>query len=71
MYKVKLSLYGRMGHGFESNVANELEELAYCFIQLDCNSIGNHREKTKFSRELQTRYSIGVSQHWRSLALDM
>jgi hypothetical protein len=34
MYKVKLSLYGRMGHGFESNVANELEELASCFIQL-------------------------------------
>jgi hypothetical protein len=29
-----LSLYERMGHGFESDVADELEELAHCSIQL-------------------------------------
>jgi tetratricopeptide (TPR) repeat protein len=29
-----LSLYERMGRGFESDVADELEGLAYCFMQL-------------------------------------
>ena len=29
-----LNLYERMGHGFESDVADELEELAYCCMQL-------------------------------------
>jgi tetratricopeptide (TPR) repeat protein len=47
-----LNLYERMEHGFESDVANELEELAYCFMQLEEGERGaTYTKRAKQIRE--------------------
>jgi len=53
-----LSLYERMGRGFESDVANELEGLAYCCMQLG----ESEREATYTMRATQIREQLQKSE---------
>jgi tetratricopeptide (TPR) repeat protein len=53
-----LSLYESLGRGFESNVANELEELAYCFKHLG----ESEKEMTYAMRAKQIRELLQKSE---------